>query len=146
MTCWIRQYYGFLIIFQHVRMTFDIRGLDILTRSLGIFSSVFRDSCFDKLPGVSLLNKFFEDCVIFFLHFIRRANFICSVSECSYNILFVSLMMVRLEIKVPSRISGFSINSESKGGIVLLSFDEHIKEGDFVVLFTLAGKLNISIY
>ena len=55
-------------------------------------------------------------------------------------------MMVRLEIKVPSRISVFSINSESKGGIVLLSFDEHIKDGDFVVLFTLAGKLNISIY
>ena len=55
-------------------------------------------------------------------------------------------MVVRLEIKVPSRISGFSINPESKGGIVLLSFDEHIKEGDFVVLFTLTGKLNISIY
>ena len=107
-----------------------------------VFSCGFRDSCFHKLPGISILNKFFEDSIIFFLHFFRRANCLRSVPECSYNILFVPLVMARLEIKVPSRISGFSINSESKCGIVFLSFDEHIKGGDFVVLFTLAGKLS----
>ena len=95
-------------------------GFDILTGSFVVFSSGFRDSCFDKFLGISIVNKFFEDCIIFFLHFFRRANFIRSVPEWSYNILFVSLMMVRLEIKVPSRISGFSIYSKSKGGVVLL--------------------------
>ena len=58
-----------------------------MKRSLGIFSSGFRDSCFDKLPGISILNKFFEDCIIFFLH-IRRANKICSPDEMKKEILF----------------------------------------------------------